>query len=343
MTGRTALVVPSNRPEHLETFLERWTPYPWDLTIVVEDGPAPTPLTRPVDHHLCWADIDRHLGDDAWIVSRRDSGVRAFGFLRAVALGADVVVTLDDDCLPASDADRAAFCATHRANLAAPPAWISSVPGLRVRGLPYGNGRRRTSPRVTVNMGLWSGTADLDALQTLLGSPATHGFEPVVQTQVVSRHHYVPLCGMNLAFRAEALPAMYFPKMGDGSPYRRFDDVWCGVVMQRVFAHLDWVWTVGTPVVVHTRASDPLVNLEKETPGLAAHERFWKIIDAAPLAADTLAGSLVEMAAHLRAQDDDYLRDWGRGLVRWLAHCERPARVATRRPSAAALRRPASP
>jgi len=330
MTGVTALVVPSNRPDRLATFLAQWEPYPWDVTIVVEDGPTPTPLARPVDHHLCWADIDRDLGDDAWIISRRDSGVRAFGFLRAVAAGADVVVTLDDDCLPSGNAARAAFCATHRANMDAPPSWISSVPGLRVRGLPYGNGRRRTPPRAVVNMGLWSGSADLDALQTLLGSPATHGFEPVVQTQIVSRHHYVPFCGMNVAFRADALPAMYFPRMGEGSPYGRFDDIWCGVVMQRVFAHLDWIWTVGTPVVVHTRASDPLVNLQKEAPGLAAHERFWKIIDAAPLRAATLAGSLDEMAAHLAEQADPYLRDWGRALTRWLVHCPPPARLPPR-------------
>lgn len=329
---RTAMVVPSNRPAQLREFLAQWSPYPWDATIVVEDAPQPSLLIgAPVDQHLCWADLERDLGADAWIISRRDSGVRAFGFLHAVALGADVVLTLDDDCFPATPAARTAFCTTHIGNLDAPPCWASSVPGVRVRGLPYGDGRGTRTPRSIVNMGLWTGTADLDSVQTLLGSPFVREFAPSVQTQIVSRHHYLPFCGMNVAFRAEALPAMYFPRMGDGSPYRRFDDIWCGLVMQRVFAHLDWVWTVGTPTVVHTRLSDPLVNLEKEAPGISAHEDYWRVVDAAPLAATTLAGCVAEMAAHLGAQKDPYLREWGRALSIWIGRCRAVAAGAAAR------------
>ncbi len=329
--GTTALVVPTNRIAHLDEFLARWTPYPWDLTFVVEDGPARTPLPhRRIDQHVCWDDVGDVLGDDAWIVSRHDSGIRCFGFLLAVRAGATLVVTLDDDCFPASDGARAAFCDTHQRNLDAPPAWISSVPDVRVRGLPYVAATSRRRPAPWVNMGLWSGTADLDARQTLLGSPHAHDFVPVFQTQVVSRHHYAPFSGMNAAFRAEALPVMYFPKMGDDTPYHRFDDIWCGIVMQRIFAHLDLCWTIGDPVVVHARASDPTRNLVQEAPGLAAHEDYWRIVDAAPLTAGSLDGCVAEMGHHLGRQPDRYLQTWGHALERWRTHCAiaAPARRA---------------
>ena len=49
-----------------------------------------------------WAEIDTEL-PQPWIISRSDSGIRAFGFWKAWQLGAETIFTLDDDCHPADD------------------------------------------------------------------------------------------------------------------------------------------------------------------------------------------------------------------------------------------------
>ena len=99
---KTALVIPSNRPALLTEFLKAWAPVKdWDETIIVFDGPE-APLIEAADD--CdvydWSDIDNVLMDDAWIVSRKNAGLRIFGYLEAAAHGAEVIATIDDDCRP---------------------------------------------------------------------------------------------------------------------------------------------------------------------------------------------------------------------------------------------------
>src|SRR5262249_40663034 len=150
---------------------------------------------------------------------------------------------LDDDCLPIPGApnwDTRAFIAGHLDALQRPPAWASSVPGVRLRGLPYGGWGHIAGVPVLVHMGLWTGVPDLDAVQTLAhagpasgnghrGPPAPPHFEPPRGVRLMPAEQYFPFCGMHFCFRKEALPALYFPKMGENSPYARFDDIWCGL------------------------------------------------------------------------------------------------------------------
>ena len=51
--------------------------------------------------------------------------------------------------------------------------------------------------------------------------------------------------------------------------------------------HLGYPLAAGDPHIRHARRSDPLVNLEKEAPGIRANEQFWKIIEETPLDAST--------------------------------------------------------
>ncbi len=90
------LVIPSNRPQLLAEFLRASDPVAdWDRTIVVYDGPDCDEPRRAVERHetrvpiqwYCWAHIDRELGDDAWIISRKSSGIPTFGYLLAQRTG----------------------------------------------------------------------------------------------------------------------------------------------------------------------------------------------------------------------------------------------------------------
>jgi hypothetical protein len=127
------------------------------------------------------------------------------------------------------------------------------------------------------------------------------------------------MSGMNLAVRREAACLMYFPPMGKDSPYGRFDDIWCGLIVQRICRHLRRSIVCGRPLVDHRRASDPLANLVKEAPGIDANERMWERIDAVELSGHTPAACMRDLGAGLlaSANGDGYVERWGRAIHAW--------------------------
>ena len=282
-------VVPTNRPESLRRFLAEWEGKGgWDHLVVVEDVPA---LSKdrteavfdnwtecPVSHYS-HTEIRRELGDDAWIVSKQDSACRCFGFYAAWKAGADYVLTLDDDCYP----DHIPIVRQHLDRMSLEYRWVTSCPGLHVRGLPYRTMSGHQLPPAAVNVGLWSGVPDLDAKTQLTSWSGRSDFTPPPGSHSILPGQYVPVSGMNLMVARRALPLFYFPLMGEGQPYRRFDDIWAGVIAKKVMDHLGMRLTVGEPFVRHERASDSKVNLEKEAPGMLANEHFWRVIDAVKL------------------------------------------------------------
>jgi hypothetical protein len=86
------------------------------------------------------------------------------------------------------------------------------------------------------------------------------------------------MCGMNLAFRPEALPLAYYLPMGQGQPYHRFADIWCGWILKKVCDHLGWSVRSGTPFVFHSRASNAARNAELESHGLETNDRLWRLV-----------------------------------------------------------------
>jgi hypothetical protein len=183
------------------------------------------------------------------------------------------------------------------------------------------------------NMGMWRGVADYDACQTLAlqrSGDLNHSFNPPSGNRLMHPEHYWPWCAMNIAFRREIAPLMYMPKMGEGSPFRRFDDIWCGVILQRCCRHLGLWLAAGEPHIAHVRASDPLLNLEKEAPGIHANEDFWKVIEATPLheqatplaCAEAVAAHLIRASHHESAVArsltlPSYLADEGARMQAW--------------------------
>jgi reversibly glycosylated polypeptide / UDP-arabinopyranose mutase len=314
------LVVPTNRPDELHRFLDAWSPWPWDRVIIVFDGPqVPAALAerwRGDDRLLLesWADVDRHVCPPS-VISRGDSAIRSYGFWRAWCAGAEVVFTLDDDCYPSTTPSD--FVAAHLHNLHATPAWSSTVPGLRVRGLPYRNVGVLSG--VAVSMGLWLGQADLDSVQSLAHARTGEDLVAGTPTRVMPSRQYFPLSGMNVAFTREVACLMYFAPMGMEQPYRRFDDIWCGLVVQKVCAHLGRSIICGEPFVVHQRASDPFVNLAKEAPGIGANEGMWAVVDAVELRGSEPLECMTEMGEALSLDTDGYVRRWGRAITDWCA------------------------
>lgn len=305
---KTLLVVPSNRPERLREFLAAWRPVKdWDATLVVEDGPNKSSDVE-AEYHYCWEDIESDLGKNAWIISRRDSAIRSYGFWKAWQIGADFILTLDDDCLPVGSS----WCSQHIANLFDLPRWCESA-GQRTRGIPYEN---LGTVETHISHGLWQGVPDLDAPQSLIaGLP--NNFIPPSGRRLIPRGQFFPMCGMNLAFRRCVTPLMYFPLMGEGRIYRRFDDIWCGVIAKHICDHLGINIASGEPFIHHSRASNVFVNLVKEAPGIAENETAWERISQIALSASTPVSCMKEAGTVLSREPNEYWSRVGKAMQIW--------------------------
>lgn len=292
---KTALIVPTNRTDRIPYFLDGWQKVDsWDHIIVVEDNPNKSHLfdyeNNPKVIHVSWEEIDKDLQEKSWIISRRDSAIRSYGFLIAHRLGADKAFTLDDDCYPIDEF----WVRDHINNLEDSPKWISSVPGHRTRGLPYFN--LGSVKNVMISVGLWTGIPDYDSVQVLNNTPYLTELPPA---RIMPSSQYFPICGMNLCMKKEVFPLAYFSLMGEGQPYRRFDDIWFGIIAQRICAHLGWSITCGTPYVRHAKLSDPMTNLVKEAPGIQMNEYFWEAIEKIQLTSNNPIGCMKEIGVGL--------------------------------------------
>lgn len=314
------LVVPTNRPEAIKSFLDHWVAPGncWEAVHIVYDMEGIKPELFPPKmifntSIFCysWADMPYPIR----VFSRKDSAVRSFGYYQAYRAGAEHVFTLDDDCYPIGIPF--SFMYNHLTNLSGTPKWASSIPGEHVRGLPF---RNRGLMPCAVSVGLWTEVADLSAPVQLTRrlKNADMSLPLPAGTRVMPSHQFAPMCGMNMAFTRDAVPLMFCAPMGDEQPYARFDDIWGGLLAQKVMAHLGWSWTCGEPHVRHSRASDAIKNLVREAPGIEANERYWEVIDRLTFKIRDPLGAMREAGHQLQHSDNDaYLQGWGKSIGRW--------------------------
>ena len=325
MTGkpRAVVVVPTIREECMQQFLAAWEPeFGGVEMIVVEDHPEPSfeLRTDALVEHVSWRDIDDQLGELSWIVPRRTDCVRSFGYWLAWQRQPDLIVTLDDDCLPTPQTGPIGFLEQHWQRLEAGgehDAWVSTTDGTIPRGVPY-HERGRRQPCV-INHGLWENVIDFDAV-TQLSQVRQSGPVTFVE-RTVPRGSFYPMCGMNLAFRPQIVPAMYFMLMGRDWGVDRFGDIWCGLFSKRICDHLGLAVNSGGPHVHHARASNVWANLRKEALGMERNETLWRLVDDTVLTERSVRGCYAELAAAVGEAAgqgrDGYLVSLARAMDAW--------------------------
>lgn len=292
--------------------------------IVIEDNPVkqiyiPKEGFKRIQHYL-WGDIKKDFGKDEWIFSRRNAGIRCYGFWKAYQLGADIIITLDDDCYPV-DKD---FVARHKTNLSlrAPDKWATTFPHpdfLYTRGFPYDV---RNKYPVVISHGLWSNKMDLDA-RTQLQRPDVNAppYPPMVN--FIPKGQFFPMSSMNLAFKREVVPLMYFPLMGsdpNGNSWGhdRFDDIWAGLFAKKICDHLGLGVVNGSPFVEHRKASDVQKNFKKERPGIKTNETLWKVVDKVILTGTTPVLCYQELAQKTQFPGGRYFEKLREAMVTWV-------------------------
>ena len=321
-SSKVYLVIPTIR--NLQ-FLKDWTDsFSKCHLIIVEDRPGPKVKHKRLNvasvRHFTWKDIDKDLKDNSWIISRKNAGIRCYGFYKAYQAGADVIMTIDDDAYPAEED----FVEKHLKNLSFKKAegWFPVYPDpewMYTRGFPYTN---RDKLPIMVSHGLWSGALDLDAqVETKLTKTLNKDPYPPMR-QVIPSGYFYPMSSMNLAFKSEVTPLMFFPMMGidpQGNKwgYERFDDIWAGIFSKKIMDHLGMGVVNGSPFVEHRKASRTSVNLEKESSGMKANEILWKRVDEVKLTNDNPKDCYIELAEKVKFSEGRYFQKLKEAMIIW--------------------------
>ena len=321
-TSKVFLVIPTIR--NLD-FLRAWgNAFSTCHLIIVEDRPdklVKTPGLKTASvSHFSHKDIDRDLGKSSWIISRKNAGIRSYGFWRAYQAGADVIITLDDDCYPAENN----FIEKHLSNLSfqAPEGWFATYPDpkwMYTRGFPY---NIREKFPVVISHGLWSGTLDLDArIEQKLERPLNKKPYPPIRF-IIPFDYFYPMSSMNLAFRREITPLMFFPMMGrrpggKSWGYNRFDDIWAGIFSKKIMDHLGLAVVSGSPFVEHKKASKTKANAKKEFSGTGINEILWKETVKVKLTKKTPKECYVELAQKVDFPKNKYFEELRRAMPVW--------------------------
>lgn len=243
-----AIVTPWHNPNQRAQFLETWGIH----------GELPD-----------WLFLQQDT-DKSGCAATKNRGIR-----RAIDAGAEYIIVLDDDCFPAGmEGDARTLEELAHRHIACLS--LVQVPMFQVvtdppsRGTPFLN-RTITMP-VAASMGFWSEVGDYDAPSQLVYGQ----HHPMKFRQEIIYGRYFPLCGMNLAFRADQWPQCQFVDVP------RYDDIWGGFIWQKIAYARNQCFNLNGPLVRHSRQSNVWQNLRQEAVNAEANETLWAQIHNSP-------------------------------------------------------------
>lgn len=239
------------------------------------------------------------------VIPTRCHAETSFGFLAAYEEEPDFIIELDDDV---SSIDSHNFAVQHASNLFGEEGvtvfsrgqWYNVMENLELnskvdvfpRGHPYSRETRieeyswnnnDDGKECVLNMGLWIGYPDLDAL-TILNHFGLDGRGDIKSRflkrdkVIVGRNTYFSVCSMNTSFVPKIIPAFYQLFMNFMN-VNRFDDIWSGIFIKKIADHLDEKVCLGKPLVYHSkRPRNIFEDLKKEAEGMNINEVLWKIV-----------------------------------------------------------------
>jgi hypothetical protein len=268
------------------------------------------------------------------VVPKRCHAETSFGFLVASEEKPDIIVEIDDDVFPF---EKHALVDAHIQNLQSTKGvivtckrkWYNTIENLHLthnmalfpRGHPY-RARVRNEDftwsnngwKCVLNMGLWMGCPDLDAL-TLLYNGGMNGQCSVEakgckrEKIVVGKGTYFAVCSMNTAFLPEIVPAFY-QLYNNFMGIDRFDDIWSGIFLKKITGHLERNVCLGAPLVHHRkRPRDTFKDLQKELEGMIINEKLWTLVDKAEIEGSTYWEAYSSLTQELEKKIEEAFRE----------------------------------
>lgn len=308
-------------PNHLPTldFLKEWEELKHCKIIIVQDigdkPEIPEGFNVTIYDHK---DIKKDLAKNEWIIPSRTSACRSYGYYKAWQQGDEFIATLDNDCFPETEDY---WIDGHLENFIKKVTlgWVSSIPNSNTptRGFPY---LIRDKSPVMLSHGLWSNVPDFDGID-MLKQPNLR-FERCLSSKLIPKNNYYPMCGMNLAWKREITPLMYFGIFGPDWKIDQYDDIWAGIFSKKVLDHLNYGVVSGYPSVEHRKQSNAFINLEKQAPGLMLNEELWQMIDEVKLTKDNPVECYRELLDKIhivtKTNKTDYLLKYIEATKIWL-------------------------
>jgi hypothetical protein len=248
---------------------------------------------------------------------------RNLGYLRALELGANVIVTIDDDNYPrdmswllehlsALGTTEVLPTVLSRSGIVNPCHILKfNRSNLRVysRGYPFSklfcdtfDVELRSGGRVALNMGLWTMSPDVDAYTNIL-YPDLKSLgirEECHRRYALALNNYMPVNTQNTSFIKELAPAFYNVLMDTtihGVRLDRYDDIWAGLFALKLIHSLGYRATFGTPLTEHKRNKhDYVLDLKSELIGMSLNNIIHEIVMKADIQAKSFADGYLELA-----------------------------------------------
>jgi hypothetical protein len=312
-------------PHHLKTleFLNEWEELNRSdvkLYIVEDKDKYETSLPEKHKNYIIYnrQNIKKDFGKNSWIIPTGTSAIRSYGYYKAWKDGCEYILTLDNDCFP----ERPEYWVdghVRNLNKKITLGWVSSIPNSLVptRGFPY---LIRENSEVGVSHGLWSNVPDFDGVDML--KKGNIRFKACNDTFLIPKNNYYPMCGMNLAWKREFTPLMYFGLFGKEYGLDQYDDIWAGVFSKKILDHLNVGVISGYPSVEHRKQSNAFINLQKQAPGLILNEELWQMIDKVTLTKENPLDCYKELLDKIeiitKTDKTDYLLKYIKATKIWL-------------------------
>jgi len=254
---------------------------------------------------------------------------RNLGYLRALELGSDVIVTIDDDNYPGSSnwllehlnplyASSALPTISSKNKIINPCRILKfNYPNLKIysRGYPFFELFCDTfdvefisGGKIALNLGLWTKSPDVDAYTNLLYSDLESlGIREEFQKRyALALNNYMPINTQNTAFIRELTPVFYDVLMDTsihGIRLDRYDDIWAGLFALKLIHKLNYRATFGIPLAVHRRNKhDYISDLKSELIGMSLNNVVHKIVMNADIQSKNFIDGYLELA-HILANE----------------------------------------
>ncbi len=242
---------------------------------------------------------------------------RNFALLEAIKSGADIIVTIDDDNLPADpnyfEDFRKLFAASFSGlGVTSKIGWYdighTATPKIYHRGFPYpkrhidlGVGMQSiTDGKIGLAAGLWYGDPDIDAMQRITNAPMVYEFNSLINYGVfVPPGTWTVFNSQNTAFLRKFAPLMMV-LCGVG----RYDDIWAAYITQRIMQAHGYGVHFGKPFVWQERNLQNLwTNLKDEMLGMEKTTQFVTDLEAIDIGDGTPVQQLRKIYYGLAGKD----------------------------------------
>jgi len=275
---------------------------------------------------------------------------RNLGYLIAYQQGAEIIITIDDDNFVTNEDyfTKHSIVGTTQTllTISSTNKWFNPCSLLQTnplrniypRGFPYNRRQNNdllwgySTGKVALNMGLWLGHPDVDAITNLNESVGITRFNS--EQVMLAQGTFAPINTQNTAFHRSVLPAYYYIPMGAriyGMTLDRFGDIWAGLFVKKIIDQVNDRVAIGEPLTYHKRnPHDLMKDLRFEIWGILITEHLVPAVESMIIDGKTYPDAYMDLAEklfHLDCYPDKvaskYFCKISQGMKTWVNICDR--------------------